>query len=361
MSAFDFLETGEIKLSSGKEEKTELKLPWIEKYRPTKIDDVISQDKIVKMLKVSLQNNNLPHLLFYGPPGTGKTSTILAIGRELFGPEMMKQRIIELNASDDRGINAVRNKIKIYAKNAINDNTFYKDKTNNKYPCPPYKIIVLDEADSMTTDAQSALRKIMEDYSQITRFCFICNYISKIIEPISSRCAKFNFLALDNNIMYKKLISISVAEDINCPDSIIQHIIDLSKGDMRKAIMMLQNVKYVQIASGNTVTKTDIMEMNGYMTDDKLYDILNIIKTGSFDQVIQCHKDIIHDGYPLDYLLEQLFDKIIEDQSIDELKKSKMAIHVGQNQKMILDGSDEYLQLLDILTYCHMVIQNKFN
>src|SRR5690606_13947283 len=124
------------------------------------------------------------------PPGSGKTSTILAIAMELFGPKKIKDRVIELNASDERGINVVRNKIVTFAKTAIGQ-------SDPKFTCPPYKIIILDEADAMTIEAQSALRKTMEDNSGITRSCFICNYINQIIEPITSRCVKFRFKPLN--------------------------------------------------------------------------------------------------------------------------------------------------------------------
>ena len=145
------------------------KIPWVEKYRPYKLDDIMHQEEIKCMLKNSVKTGNLQHLLLYGPPGTGKTSIILAVARELYGPKLYREKTIELNASDERGINIVRNKIRRLAKAA-------NDSADPDYPSPPYKIIILDEADAMTTEAQSALRKTMEDHSNITRFCFICNY-----------------------------------------------------------------------------------------------------------------------------------------------------------------------------------------
>ena len=214
------------------------KIPWVEKYRPQCIDEVMYQYEVKKMLKEALNSDNLPHLLFYGPPGTGKTSTILAIAKELFGPNIYKQRVIELNASDERGINVVRNKIGRLAKMAIGT-------TDPDYPCPPYRIIILDEADAMTTEAQSALRKTMEDYSKITRFCFICNYINQIITPITSRCVKFRFKPLDNISMFEKMKTISVNENVDINDDCLEKIIDISDGDMRKSITFLQNIMYI--------------------------------------------------------------------------------------------------------------------
>lgn len=361
MSGFEFIENNKVKLItntlySNKQDNSKDNLPWIEKYRPKNINEIVSQEKVIKSLKISLKSNNLPHLLFFGPPGTGKTSTILAIGRELFGQKLMKSRVIELNASDDRGINAVREKIKLYAKNAINDTDEYKKSTKNKYPCPPYKIIILDEADSMTKDAQSALRKIMEDYSHITRFCFICNYINKIIEPISSRCASYGFLLLNKKQMAKKIKVIAEKENIKFTNEMIEKIVYISDGDMRKGIMMLQNLKYMQKVYDDECTVESISDMNGYMQDKEIKKILDGLKNKSFDENIEVIDGIIASGYSVDYFLEQFFKILIIDENISDKMKSKICIHFSDNQKKIIDGADEYLQLMDILLFSFMVL-----
>ncbi len=168
---------------------------WIEKFRPKKLKDVISQEEIILSLKKVILTKNIPHLLFFGPSGCGKTSTILALARELFSDKYWEDRVIELNASDERGIKVVRDKIKTYAKNSINKSD----------DIPPWKIIILDEADTMTSDSQFALRKIMEDYSKVTRFCIICNYHNKIIDPIISRCSLFRFRPIPRKLIKKKI------------------------------------------------------------------------------------------------------------------------------------------------------------
>ena len=177
-------------------------------------------------------------MLFYGPPGTGKTSTILALAKELYGPDMFRTRVLELNASDERGISIVREKVKDFARMQLsNPPLHYKD----KYPCPPYKIIILDEADSMTQDAQSALRRTMETYSKITRFCLICNYVTRIIDPLASRCSKFRFKSLDQANAKKRLEDIAANENVKLENGAVDTLIKCSEGDLRKAITFLQS------------------------------------------------------------------------------------------------------------------------
>ena len=193
-------------------------IPLVDKYRPKHIQSIVNQDEIKKVLLNTLESGNLPNFIFYGPPGTGKTSAILALAYQLFGPKLIADRVLELNASDERRINVVREKIIKFAKESISE-------PDPDYPSPPYKIIILDEADAITLDAQSALRKIIETSSRITRFCFTCNYIEKIIEPIVSRCIKFRFKPISEDALCDRLKLIATREKLKLTDDIYKKII----------------------------------------------------------------------------------------------------------------------------------------
>ena len=212
---------------------------WIEKYRPKHLKNIIGQNNIISTIKNMIKNNySITNLLFYGMPGTGKTTTILSLCYELFGPNNFKNRVLELNASDERGIGVVRDSILRFAKTSLSS-------PDPNYPSPPIKLIILDEADAMTYDAQSALRKIMEDYLETTRFCIICNYIEKIIKPIVSRCMFFNFVPLDNKLIIKHLKKIAEKEKLKLNDEDIENIYKSYNGDLRQAISSLQQLKYI--------------------------------------------------------------------------------------------------------------------
>lgn len=244
------------------EERLARMRPWVEKYRPKTIEEVAAQDHTVNVLRKALLSTNLPHMLFYGPPGTGKTSTILALARQLFGPELMKSRVLELNASDERGISVVRDKIKNFAKLAVSN-------AHVDFPCPPYKIIILDEADSMTQDAQSALRRIMEQYSRITRFCLVCNYVTRIIEPLASRCSKFRFRMLDNTSTQDRLESIARAEGVDFEQGVLDTLIKTSDGDLRRAITYLQSASRLHSVGDKAtpITPVSIIDIAGVVPE----------------------------------------------------------------------------------------------
>lgn len=315
--------------------------PWIDKYRPKKLDDVVYQDEVIKMLKTTLQTGNLPHLLFHGPPGTGKTSTILAMAMELFGPKLFKDRVIELNASDERGINVVRNKIVALASMSIGN----KDPN---YLSPPYKIIILDEADAMTTEAQSALRKIMEDKSTQTRFCFICNYINQIIEPINSRCVKFRFKSLTEECIVGRLKHIAECESLKMSDQALSAVSTISEGDMRKAVMLLQNLKYTRVV----ITVKEVFDMSGHVPS-KVVDMIKKVcvdsKVANLKKVIKLAKYIHLNGFPTNCVMGEINRLTINDTNLTDVMKAKICMHLSKTEKRLIDGADEYLQLLSVL------------
>ena len=325
--------------------------PWVEKYRPKKLNDVAGQEEVTKILKQTVKDGNLPHLLLYGPAGTGKTSTILASALELFGPRKLRERVIELNASDERGINIVRNKIISFAKMAIGT-------SDPKYPSPNYKIIILDEADAMTKEAQSALRKTMETYSAITRFCFICNYINQIIEPINSRCVKFRFKPLDESMMIDKLSLVSKSEKMDLSSDVIEKISEISQGDLRRGIMLLQNLKYVKT---DVITCNDVTIIAGCVPQkviDKIYRISFNNKEDS-QEIMHLAKKIISYGYTTINLLNNINLLVVNDDKLTDTMKAKICIHLMKTESRLISGADEYLQLFSIFmciksVYCNI-------
>lgn len=361
-------------------------IPWIEKYRPQILNDVVQNDDLLHLFKNSIKTRNIPHMLFYGPPGTGKTSSILAIGRELFR-EHFSERMVEFNASDDRGINAVRDKITYEAKKFVAEII-----TPDNIIIPPYKIIILDEADSMTDEAQDALRVVIEEYSQVTRFCFICNYISKITDAIKSRCSHVYFKKLPIECMISKLKEISQKESMDLSTKILNKIILISNGDMRKAVIMLQNLKYLfelkklqtkpfmkmTPSELNSICmfssdQTDQTDQNGQteITVRDIYDMsANIDPTLAeeiFNSVIKCKNVLdvrklclrtIARGYPVDNILLQLNDHIKYSEKINDLHKAKIFKHSIGILAKVKECSDEYVQLLDYLVSVYSIYKN---
>lgn len=356
--------------------------PWVEKYRPKSLNDVTAQDHTITVLQRTLQASNLPHMLFYGPPGTGKTSTILALAKELYGPEMFRTRVLELNASDERGISIVREKVKDFARMQLsNPPPHYKD----RYPCPPYKIIILDEADSMTQDAQSALRRTMETYSKITRFCLICNYVTRIIDPLASRCSKFRFKMLDQGNAKKRLEDIAENENVKLEDGAVDKLIKCSEGDLRKAITFLQSAARLVGAAktshsrsnGNSKKRVlededdeddDAMEVDGVdesmVTIKNIEEIAGVIPNDVIDGLIQAMQprskgavyeavakqvtDLVADGWSATQVVAQLYQNVLYDDALSNKQKNKIVMQFSDVDKRLVDGADEHLTVLDL-------------
>lgn len=257
-------------------------------------------------------------MLFYGPPGTGKTSTILALAKQLYGPAMFSSRVLELNASDERGIAIVREKVKNFARQQLTNPP--TGEYRERYPCPPYKIIVLDEADSMTQDAQSALRRTMETYSRITRFCLVCNYVTRIIDPLASRCSKFRFKSLDSGRAEERLKHIADAEGVRLEEGATKTLVKCAEGDLRKAITFLQSAARLANAGalkakdedgademdidsgGGKVTAKSVLEIAGTIPDEVIDGLWSAMQpkgkgVSVYTAVAKCVEDLVADGW----------------------------------------------------------------
>lgn len=336
-------------------EDKEQSKPWVEKYRPKTLDEVTAQDHAVTVLKKTLQSANLSHMLFYGPPGTGKTSTILALTKELFGPELTKTRVLELNASDERGISIVREKIKNFARLTVSKPS-KKDLEN--YPCPPYKIIILDEADSMTADAQSALRRTMETYSNVTRFCLICNYVTRIIDPLASRCAKFRFKPLDTSNALERLQYVAKQEDVKYEEGTLGRILTISAGDLRKAITLLQSgSKLVDYTGNDQIAIKQIEELAGVVPTTVVEEMVKHINSKDLNQLIAFTNDFIKSGWSGVSIVDQLHDYYITNENYDTDFKNKLSLILFDTDSKLTNGTNEHIQLLNLLVKISQLIQ----
>jgi len=259
-------------------------LPWVEKYRPRTLNEVIGHNNILKILNTYLKKRNLPHLLFYGPPGTGKTSVIIAYAKQLY-KDSYPFMVMELNASDERGIEVVRSRIKQFV---MSDNVFFKG--DNKEDI--FKLVILDETDAMTQDAQAILRNIVEKYTNNARFCLICNYIKKINPALQSRCTSFKFSPINKNNIKNRLNIICKKEKIKYDVEALDTIIEKSNGDLRKALNILQTVsmsykKYINKKNVNS-------SLNNIDNESIKFIFESLVKDSfeeSYNKITQIQKD----------------------------------------------------------------------
>jgi replication factor C subunit 3/5 len=281
-------------------------LLWNEKYKPLKMDDILGQEDLLISIKKMINNGSLPHMLFYGISGTGKTSTANAIIKELYG-DSKTLMVMKLDASDDRGINSVRDEIKGFAEKIT---IFNKG----------IKLIVLDEADSMTFDAQFALRRIIEKYSESTRFCLICNYENKIIPAIKSRCANFKFNPINKKFISLKLNDISKKENLKISKKSINIISDISNGDLRKSINLLQSISM----RSSKITDKLCYTTAGIPSDKTISKLYNILLNKKYNLEKSLELFLKNDsGYSLSVILKRLVLHMIN--NINDFKNEDIA------------------------------------
>ncbi|MFA5311994.1 MAG: replication factor C small subunit [Methanomassiliicoccales archaeon] len=310
---------------------------WIEKYRPKKLDDIIGQNDIVNRLRSYARSGNLPHLMFAGPAGTGKTTSALALARELY-KEAWRDNFVELNASDERGIDVVRGKIKEFAR-------------TQPLGGASFKIIFLDEADALTSDAQAALRRTMERYSSNCRFILSCNYASKIIEPIQSRCAVFRFRPVRSEDVKRYLKKIADNEGINITDDALDALVHVGEGDMRKAVNSLQ----VAAAAEKDINLDIVYQTSGNARPDEVVKMLETALHGNFVEARALLDEImLNYGLSGSDIIKQVH-KSFFDIDIPDIDKVRLIDKTGEIEFRIVEGSNERIQLESLLAYLVLV------
>ncbi|PSQ43402.1 replication factor C small subunit [Halobacteriales archaeon SW_7_68_16] len=303
---------------------------WIEKYRPERLEHVVGQDTIVERLQSYIERDDLPHLLFSGSAGIGKTTSATAIAREVYGDEW-RENFLELNASDERGIDVVRDRIKDFARTSFGGYD--------------YRIVFLDEADSLTSDAQSALRRTMEQFSNNTRFILSCNYSSQIIDPIQSRCAVFRFSPLSEAAVAEQLREIAATEGIEITDDGMAALTYAADGDMRRGINALQ----AAAVTGETVDEAAVFSVTSTARPEDIHEMVETALDGDF-VAARAHLDrlLTEEGIAGGDVIDQLHRSIWEF-DLGDAAAVRVIDRVGEADYRITEGANERIQLEALL------------
>jgi replication factor C small subunit len=304
-------------------------LPWVEKYRPKKLNEVVGQEEITKRLQSYVKKRSLPNLLFSGPAGVGKTSCAVAMAKELYG-NGFERNFLELNASDERGIEVVRKTIKDFARTMAFDAGF--------------KIIFLDEADSLTADAQQALRRTMEKFTKTCRFILSCNYSSRIMEPIQSRCVIFRFRPLTSKCIEGKLKEIEKSEGIQLNENAFKAINYVSEGDLRKAINVLQASSAIE----EKIKESTIYSVSSKAKPEEIKELINLSLNKKFMEARDKLDVLLYEyGMSGEDIILQLYRELIEmnEKELEGKTKVDLIEKIGEANFRIVEGANERIQL----------------
>ncbi|WP_136687368.1 replication factor C small subunit [Halorhabdus amylolytica] len=303
---------------------------WIEKYRPQSLEDIAGHEAIVDRLRSYVSRNDLSHMLFAGPAGTGKTTAAMAIAKELYGEEW-EENFLELNASDERGIDVVRDRVKSFARTSFGGHD--------------YRIIFLDEADALTADAQSALRRTMEQFSNNVRFILSCNYSSQIIDPIQSRCAVFRFSPLADDAVAETIWTIAEEEGIEITDDGMEALVYVADGDMRKAINGLQAASM----SGDRVDEEAVFEITSTARPEEIREMVERALDGDFTAArSQLDTLLTEEGIAGGDIIDQLHRSVWEF-GLDDDAAVRILDRIGEADYRITEGASERIQLEALL------------
>ena len=307
--------------------------PWVEKYRPKVLDDIVNQKGIIKRLKQFVKDNSMPHLIFAGPAGTGKTSSALAMVRELYGRKMgINKTYLELNASDARGIDVIRTYIKDFAKARPPINI-------------PFKTLILDEADNMTAPAQQALRRTMEKYTKNCRMILICNYSNKIIPPIQSRCVVFRYSSINNDDIKTRIKYVAKKENITLTPAGLNAIVDVSRGDCRRAINYLQSSGTIS----KNIDQDIVFRVAGEVPRDKIKEIIQTALGGQLQLSIKLLDDLIKEyGLSGQNIIKNMHRESYE-LEVQEEVKIELSKLLAEFEYRLSQGGTEEIQLQALL------------
>ena len=321
------------------------KLPWVEKYRPQYINEILNHSHIKNTFLKYLKYQTFPHLLFYGPSGTGKTSTIKAFAKQFYGNEY-NLMVLEINASEERGIEIVRSKIKDFV---ITTSNFFDNKNYT------FKLVILDEADAMTTEAQAMLRRVIEIYTNNARFCLICNYKSKIIDALQSRCTIFKFPSISKKNISLKLQNIAEINNITITNKSIDLLFKMSKGDMRKLLNIFQSLYMIN----NNINKKFITHSMGYPNNDNINYIIKILKGPKLYNNINLFSQYIEKyGFSLSNIIIELTHYIYKNIITNKISFDKSKFLIKELHKIELNlcnSPNVKIQIYSIVSIFYLI------